>query len=198
MISISHLLALALSCFISLLSAQGAIVVLVEQRGPDVVLTGSGSANTLGLSALDSNSSRSFLNAGFPGVVLGTTSRVGSDEYFDKFIEFPEPMGNANIALGPSYGEGDRFGAYSTLILPLDYVSGRPLAGSITFSNSTIESLGLNRGVYTWTFGSDENIDTFTVVVPEPDTTALIGLASMALMRRNRRKSEQATPLNGP
>ena len=79
--------------------------------------------------------------------------------------------------------------------LPTGYVSLSDLFSTITFLNATIDSVGLDRGVFTTTFGA--NTLTVTVgssVVPLPGALSvfLVGLAGLAGARRRRLKVKQS------
>jgi hypothetical protein len=111
------------------------------------------------------------------------------------------------VYLGPgamtlaSSGSGDFFGVltepnlirYTSLIVPLMYVSGTPLSGSSTYDNATITSLGLLPGTYTYTWGAGVDADFLTInigSVPEPSTLLLTSIAAVvglgACTRRRR------------
>ncbi len=55
------------------------------------------------------------------------------------------------------------------LCLPVGYTAGDPLVGTATLSNRSYGQLGLNPGVYTYTWGNATQAETLTVtVVPPP------------------------------
>lgn len=68
--------------------------------------------------------------------------------------------------------------------MPQGYVSGSALSGSATFDSTTLASLGVTSGTYTWTWDSGANsfvlnIEQFTVT-PEPGSFLLIGIGLLA------------------
>ena len=169
--------------------AEAAFTYSVTQSGPDVLVTGSGSANTTGLLPL--------FTAGCP-----TTGVHASTGYFGAgqglctaygFIFGPATLGAGPVTFG-SFGGGDAFHLnteFHRLFLPVDYVSESLLSNSMTFANQTYATLGLSPGDYTWNWGSGLNADEATlrvvpVAVPEPAAPALFATAllGMALLRR--------------
>lgn len=87
------------------------------------------------------------------------------------------------------YSEDNKSVTSSWLMVPQGYRSGSLLYGSMTFSDSTFESLGLTPGIYEWTWGNAAS-GTFDsvqlVVVPEPSPSALaaVGVAALLVLRR--------------
>ena len=81
------------------------------------------------------------------------------------------------------------------ILLPQKYASGTPLTGSSVFENQSLESLGLNVGEYTYTWGIGEHADSLTIKVgdvPEPSTWAMMLLGFAGLGCAGYRKATQA------
>ena len=83
--------------------------------------------------------------------------------------------------------------------MPEGYVSGSALSDSSTYDFASLASLDVTPGVYTWTWGSGADADSFTLIagnVPEPSTWAmmLLGLAGLgyAGYRASRRTAAAA------
>lgn len=182
----------------------------VQQVGPNVVITGSGSANTLGLSSLGTNLdwtnvlTDSQIYAG-PDA-FGDGSGAGGDVSLWSSITGPTTFGvNPSIYLNPDSGSGNLFGIVADfvspapqLILPLGYSSGAPLNGTSTFSNHTISTLGFTPGSsFTWSWGSGGNADSLVLEVQGGASPASVpaplpilgGALAMAQTRRLRRRA---------
>jgi len=180
-------------------NCQASIVVTATETGEDVVFTGSG---TLDLSALswtgNGFSTGSNIQANPSEFALGTTETREVQFYEGSSIARPASLGVLSSLAFADSGSGDRFGPAAGffaphdpfLIVPVDYISGGSLSGSMTFSGATLASLGINPGTYVWSWGAGSNADSFTLqAVPEPSTTLFAGLAVAVFgMRRTRFK----------
>ena len=186
-------LVLSMACVFPM-SANAAIVVTVAQNGPDVVATLAGSLNLTGLTALPSpfgltraiQPSR-YIGLGTSPLTTGYTGLIGAGIF-----------GPGNSFTFSNADSGDGFGldtilGQNVLFLPVPYVSGAQLGGSSTFNNTTLASLGLTAGQYTFRSSSD----TVTISigsapapapVPEPATWMMFiggfGLVGGTLRRR--------------
>ena len=68
--------------------------------------------------------------------------------------------------------------------MPLNYPSGDPLGTSTsTWNNTTIAGLNLAPGTYVWTFGSEPNVDSFTLVIE--GSTSVPTLSEWAIILLN-------------
>ena len=181
----------------------------VEQVGPNVVATGSGSVNLTGLisqgtvvAALQIQASDGFLSLGSTGLTTGFSGLSG-----------PASFGPGNAvdasATSGSYAaiNGSLFGT-PFIFVPNGYVSDTPLGPSTsTFAAATIASLGLIPGTYTWTWGAaaaptldGPALNSFTVqivapTVPLPGALPLFatGLGALGLLGWRRKRKAQAT-----
>ena len=153
------------------------IRLVVAQVGDDVVVTGSGSAITTGLTS--------------PGGLTDFTNVLTNDQIFagpnafdDGVVSLwnglsgPRVFGSdPDVTENPSAGSGQLFGILAgsgtgspQLVLPGGYSSGTSLGGTSTFSSLTLSQLGLTPGqVTTWSWGSGETADGLSLeVVPAP------------------------------
>jgi hypothetical protein len=152
--------------------AQSSFTIDLYQDGANVVATGSGDFDLDGLTQYSSgsNPSTTFINASAGNITSG-----GGD-----FIDYtgfsgPDSFGNGSGTFGTSatgsYIEIAASSASGILILPSDYVSGTTLSNSAAWDDTTLSTLGVTPGIYTWTYGTDSE-DSFTLdivsPVPEP------------------------------
>jgi hypothetical protein len=182
---------------------QAAYVLTLEQEGPNVVATGSGTLDLAALSFFATEVSSPSINPTQLEILTGATAS------FDVYETLTPPVafGSGGFTAA-SAGSGDFVGVDDeALAVPAAYVSGF-LSGSATFDDATLASLGVTPGVYVWTWGSGPNADSFTLdveAVPEPSTWAmmLIGFAglgfagyraSRGLPRSPHRSAARVTP----
>jgi hypothetical protein len=195
------------------IAAHSAIVLTVKQDGNDVVLIGSGSANTTSL----------FNPPDSPTQALDYTNVLWDNQIYagpDAFNGVP-PQVDVNLWSGingplsfntdpsiltsyPDSGSGDLFGIYidndtnqPLLVLPLDYVSGNPLNGTSRFDGSTLISLGLNPGVFSWNWGTGQNADSFELRIeplPVPAPLPLAGVPIAWKMAKRMRRASRDSP----
>jgi hypothetical protein len=176
---------------------QAALLFTVQAVGPDVVVTGSGTANTSDLTVAG-------LFAGYTRVIdpSAATINVGPYGFFQDTtydgLTGPSTFGTGG-QIGSFVGTGDCFGfnsaditpSFLVLELPMDYVSGAQLNGTATYTNSTFATMGVTPGTYVYSFGSGLNADTLTidiggVPVPEPASLGALAVGGTALIRRRR------------
>jgi hypothetical protein len=180
-------------------------VLTVKQAGSDVVVIGSGSANTNGLapqiSADDYTNVLTDIQiyAG-PDAITGVTTPPVDVNLWGG-LTGPSLFGNnPNIFEYPSFGSGDLFGivadngiGQSFLVLPSNYMSGTSLNSTSRFSGITLANLGLSPGVFSWTWGTNSNADSLELrvePVPAPAPLPLVGGAmAWSWAKRMRRAS---------
>jgi hypothetical protein len=164
------------------------IVFNINQVGPDVVVTGSGSANLNDLTLDWTGGEYSEMLPSVAVLVIGrwATAEEQMRDRYSGVITGPSAFGTG-VHTWPTSSSGDHFGiwgAWSYLNVPYGYTSGSPLSGSSTWESTTISDLGLDVGTYTWTWGSGANADSFTLnvaAVPEPGQLAVMGLMSLGV-----------------
>ena len=181
------------------------VTITIQQVGPNVVATGSGSIDLTGLTLLahDSGGSAS-LWPGEPVAVMGPTSLPNRSQYMG--ATGPSSFGSGGLTPASS-GSGDTFGVEGSggsagllIDVPQNYVSNTALSATDYYDNQTLASLGLTPGTYVYTWGPTTAPDgSLTVqiispaaVVPEPSTSivAVFGGAAFLAYGWSRRRRE--------
>jgi len=186
-------------------SVHAAFIITLQQSGNDVVATGSGTLNTSAFSdILVDGSSGAGVLLPFEGHLdVGPTTenpQTPQNVYEGGIsgpgvISGPGSFGDGGNTFASS-GGGDAVALVNTypgfnLYAPDGYVSGAPLSDTSTWTNATINSLGVTPGTYTWTWGAGPTADSFTleVAVPEPAPAGLfLLLFSLFLSRRRQNR----------
>jgi hypothetical protein len=188
-----------MSCIVAALfcgrPASASVIITLDQVGPNVVATDSGTVNFNDLTFRGGGSTVVAIwpIGGF--LVVGST---GVNDSYDS-ISGPTTFGTGDFFIMASTGIGNTLGiiccvpvddaAVPILLVPHGYVSGTELSGTATWDNTTIAALGVTPGIYTWTWGTGANADSLKlfagVPVPEPGTLGLlsIGAAGLALLK---------------
>jgi hypothetical protein len=187
---------LALSSLLSvgfLTPAHADFDITALQLGPDLVFSYSGSVDLTGAPLPSGAGSSAFINPGAPALSFTSYAAGAVDTYL---LPSPPPAFPVFGTLGahfPTSNTGGilRLSGASTpheLSLPDGYVSNSLISGSMTFSGSSFTSLGLTPGSYVWdlTFTGGPSQKATITIVPEPSTFALLGLAGLGLLRRQR------------
>ena len=176
-------LALAAVCSFAT-TTRAEMIVCFSQVGSNVVATGSGTINTSGLlgpfGPIDepSASYNARVIADLPTVILGPEP----GEAYHGTISGPSNFGSGIFASASS-DTGNYVGLLyeaNDINVPTGYVSGTALSDTATWNDTTLSTLGLTPGTYTYTWGSGSNADSFVVEIasiPEPSSMILLVLA---------------------
>lgn len=168
--------------------AKSAVLITATETGGNVNFNYSGSIDTSKLTfLLNSTASASNIK---PSDSLFQSFLVQDDFYTG--ITPPANFGTgsgfiAGTTSGDSFGAFAFFGTTPSVIVPDGYTSNDNIAGSISFSSATFNSLGVSPGTYNWTYTSDSTTAVTLTVVPEPHEYAIIaslGLLGLAIYRR--------------
>lgn len=155
---------------------SGDFNVTISQVGPDVVWSGSGSFNTTSLISIGTSEITAGSNNAIALWIIGSGTPPGANhDMYSGVTTFPTSMGTSSFA-GPRVGSGSSYGILSNsinrnLFVPTGYVSGSFISGSTTYQTSTIASLGLTPGVYTWSWGSGGNASTMVMTIENAGVT---------------------------
>ena len=169
--------AMLISAGLSAPAAQANYIVTLTQRGSDVVETGNSSLDLTALTSLGgSHTEWGRINASFGlvvlGPVLGPTNQTGTPVAVYEGMTGPSSFGSGGFEYANS-GSGNIVGLAGSLItgtpilgVPVGYVSGSSLRTSTdTWDDATFASLGVTPGLYTWTWGSGKDADSFRLIV---------------------------------
>ncbi|MCP5156689.1 MAG: hypothetical protein H6983_21105 [Ectothiorhodospiraceae bacterium] len=168
--------AAALTIFVGAAPSHAAVIFNASQSGPDVVFSFSGSLDLTGLSGPTfSCCSVSQINPQFGN--FGT--------FFGDYDRYTGLLTAPAFGTGGLTATGLRTGDILNVNGPglafnvqQGYVSGDALAGSFTFANATMASLGLTTGNYVYTLPND----TITLSIPSFPSSEVPLPASLALM----------------
>lgn len=171
--------------------ARASYIIVIQQIGPDVVASGSGSIDTTDLTSPSSASIASLINGGEAQTNLGPITNTNATHYTG--LTGTTSFGNININRAANSGSGPIVGIQGNahaLFVPAGYTSGSPLAGSSdNWSNQSFSTLGLIPGTYPYTWGTGPDADSLTVqIVPEPASLSLLAVGGLVMMRRARRR----------
>ncbi len=177
---------------------SGGVVLTAQPIGSAVVISGGG---TLDLSSWSPSGAAGLNpwvnNAGSVGVgPIGSGIDLYSGSAFDaaglagSTSGFGSPfLGTlwADSGTGDAIGIGVGSGPAGNILVPNGY-SGATLAGSATFLNESITSLGLVAGTHMWTWNTASGgSDFFTfIIVPTPGVLGAVAIASVGCVRRRR------------
>jgi hypothetical protein len=181
----SRILGWSILASCTVFSANSSILLTVNQAGPDVVLSGSGTADLAGLVINQSGGCQSVLNHLWIQVgALGSCTLYGN---MSGPTSLPVTIGTLNVPLGSGDIVGILNASGSFLLgVPSGYVSGSLLAGAATFPGTTLSAIGATPGTYVWTWGSGATADSLTLQVgaaaPEPSTILTLGGALLGIM----------------
>ena len=180
--------------------AQAGFIATMDQIGGNVVVTGSGSFDTAGLTSTTPFPAHptAAINPSLNVVILGG---AGTNNAFTGLTPDHATFGsggatkNASSASGAVLGIGDASAGFNSLYLPNGYVSGTSVSDITTFAGATFTGLGVTPGTYEWTWGTGATADSFTLQIgpvaaaPEPASLPLLvmGLAGLGLVVRRRR-----------
>jgi hypothetical protein len=157
-------------------SASAPMTVTIYESGSNVVMSASGTVDLSGLTLVSSsvgpfgNGGLGISNATF---VCGASGSSGSS--YSGFTSVPSNFGSGS-GLPHSSGAGQSFGIIIDqnppylLVVPTGYTSGGNISSTQTFNNTSLSTLGLTNGTYTYTW-SGGSIDVVVGGTPGPTGT---------------------------
>jgi hypothetical protein len=146
-------------------------LITVTNDGSNVLMIGTGSVNLTDLSLVATNQGPA--TTGGIGINSATFISGASGQYFDEYGGFLTTPSNFGSGSGfpPSSVSGSLFGVIYQgapphhLIVPTGYTSSTQITTSQTFNSTTLATLGLTPGTYSYTWGTGSNADIITVVI---------------------------------
>jgi hypothetical protein len=180
--AVAATLAVALMCGLSVRPAQAGYIVTLQQVGPDVVATGSGTLDTTGLAInIEPPIAPALVQPDAGAITTGPTGFASDAQRIGNLVSGPASFGSGGQTLASS-GSGNTVGfvvgqPQFTLIVPQNCMfsnSCGPLSDSSTYAGATFASLGITPGTYEWTWGTGQN-QNFTIqagsATPTPTST---------------------------
>lgn len=141
------------------LQAQAAVTITIQEVGNDVVVTGSGSIDSLnGFASLQPEPLTLDTLEPTRGFVLaGTADPSSSMTTYGYMRTGPDSFGGGSHVSKPTENTGDLFAfdpnsapSFGLLYLPSDYVPGATLNFSTRWSEQSLENLDIELGSYEW------------------------------------------------
>ena len=200
-------------------NASAAVVVTFAPSGNDVVATVSGSWRALSGFGADDFASENVIGGGGDRNSFSTFtgSKLGRSFTLVK-VSGPSTWGTSASSVSINADSGDVSTDFAfltrnvlgpsatTLLVSPQIIGGVPITGSMTFSNKTMSSMGLdNYGTFVYRFLSTTETLTFVLSsgsgsgggggggggeVPEPTSMAIFGLGALGMACRARRKAK--------
>lgn len=168
--------AVAVGAVLASTQAFAVYTVNINQVGPDVVATGSGTLNVSGLGAGTTGglttSVKGYVNPSSPTFGLHADGSIPARSWAGA-VSNSGPLGSGVLKFADT-GTGDlvQVSTGGNLMLATTYVSGAALNSSETWNAATFTTLGLTPGTYTFSFGAAPNADNIIVNVIAAPVTA--------------------------
>jgi hypothetical protein len=147
--------------------------VTVSEVGPNVVFSGVGTFNLGGLTFDSTTNEGAGLSPGDGQWIMGNTTSL--DVYLSPSFTYPSSFGPGGAFVPPTnvgstFGVINGGGSGKVLLVPSGYTTNTFISGTTTYPNTTINSLGMTPGTYTWTWGTGVTRDSMIMIINVPET----------------------------
>ena len=162
---------------------QANFIATIQDSGTNLVVTGSGSIDLTGLSVASSGGARPVIEPSTGRLGIGSLN-LDPVFFYAGFIG-PASFGSGGLRFPADSGSGDKVGIDNEigfLFVPFGYTSGAFLSSTSTFNNTSLSSLGIIPGIYTWTWGTGTNADSFNIYAGVPVPNGSVPEAGSSLM----------------
>jgi len=171
-------------------AASAAVTIDINESGPDVVATASGTLDIAGLSNVGTPTIDPFIWSTRAAIGFATSQGV---QYSG--LTGPGSFGTGAALTASSYNGNFLFlGNALSIVVQPQFSSGGPLTGQASWLGQTFASLGLTPGQYVWTLPNDAitvNVGSASAV-PEPSTWTmlLLGFGALGFAMRRRKQTD--------
>jgi hypothetical protein len=164
--ALSTTLGIVLAWLLSVRPAEAGYTVTLQQVGPDVVVTGSGSIDLTGLSIVGHHiPTETDIEPANGGIFTGTSAFA---DVYQGNVSGPRSFGSGSGRY-TNNASGDMVGIYAVsgniVVVPTGYISGNALSDMAIYRGETFCTLGVTPGTYVWTWGGGAN-QNFTLQIP--------------------------------
>jgi hypothetical protein len=183
----------------------------MQEVGSDVVLTGEGTVNLTSFTLISASTGvfPGVRASGTPSVLaIGPSLNGNGQQYRDLLMTGPTSIGSGvDFDFADSFDNtGDRFGFgpnQRNIFVPIGY-SGEQLSGNVTLTNTSLSTLGVTSGTYTWNYGNGNVVELVVYDSPTPTPTQTLTstptqtLTSTPTSTNTPTQTLTSTPTNSP
>jgi len=177
-------------------AAPASVVIQFYEDNGDVIAEGSGSIDTGALGGgtpVNINMASSQINPS-TGLFQALPNQPSEGRFFSNVLSFSEPYGSGGLTVADLvFGDVFRLELDTgNLLLATNYASSTPLNVSMTFSNTNLSDLGLERGRFESILESGETISFWVdgapsqIPIPGAFVLMLSGIAGLIALGRRR------------
>ncbi len=177
----------------------------MQEVGSDVVLTGEGTVNLTSFTLISASTGvfPGVRASGTPSVLaIGPSLNGNGQQYRDLLMTGPTSIGSGvDFDFADSFDNtGDRFGFgpnQRNIFVPIGY-SGEQLSGNVTLTNTSLSTLGVTSGTYTWNYGNGNVVELVVYGSPTPTPTQTLTSTPTQTLTSTPTQTLTSTPTNSP